>query len=545
MTAKALSWVDARGWVFTYEVHAGSRPAFHAIYDGEQRGLAQRGFAAVLSQGIENGSNTLQAAAWAAHGFAEGYFGAATTLSPTRAAGKALEAINSWLFGYGSSRQQNPGLHVCFAAMLMAGRRVGFVSVGRCTIYLWRQGTLLPLNDEGEPSSNPTAATAPLGALRDVFVDYLDVEARPGDCYVLAIGTIARLDVEAVCRGEGMPAEAKAVLLRINLEQIPLLRLSDLKADFGNLPLRDPPQEGETLDGFVIGRTIYRSRYTLLRRARDTIDNRDVLLKFPLRAMLQDQVFQAGFLREAWVGRTVSSKWVAEYLTLAPGRQSCLYMALPFYRGETLEERLSRQPPVGFAEGMSIALRLCEAVDDLNRLQMIHRDLKPENIVLPNEGGLRLLDLGLAYLPGIDDPAEERLGGTTRYMAPELFHGSPPDPRSEVFSLGVTIYRMFSGGHFPFGQWEKQPLSRKRPDLPAWLGKCVRQAFATDPALRFADAVSFAQALEAGLKNGDPRPLLRPSWRLHTGNLRFWQMLTAIFATAFIVTLFLLHRRWP
>jgi hypothetical protein len=543
MTARALNWVDARGWIFTYEVYSGSRPAFHAIYDGEQRGLAQRGFAAVLTQGVENAAEARQAAAWAAHGFADGYFGAAPTLSPTRAAGRALEAINSWLFGQGSSRQQQPGLDVCLAAILMMGRRLGFVSVGRCAIYLWRQGKLLPLNDETEPAQGPTVAAAPLGAARDILIDYFDVEAQPDDCYVVAIGSIARLDVEAVCRGKAMPVESKAALLRINFEQIPQLSLSDLKSDFGNLPLRDPPQQGETLDGFVIGRTIYRSQYTLLRRARDTIENRDVLLKFPLRAMLQDKVFQAGFLREAWVGRTVNSKWVADYLTLAPGRQSCLYIALPLYRGDTLEERLSRQPPIGFAEGMSIALRLCEAVDDLNRLQIIHRDLKPENIVLPNEGGLRLLDLGLAYLPGIDDPAEERLGGTTRYMAPELFQGAPPDARSEVFSLGVTIYRMFSGGRFPFGQWEKQPLSRNRPDLRAWLGKCLSQALATDPALRFANAAGFAQALEAGLNEGDPKPLLRHSWRLRTGNLRFWKMLTAIFAAAFIVTLFLLHRR--
>jgi hypothetical protein len=543
MTARALNWVDARGWIFTYEVYSGSRAAFHAIYDGEQRGLPQRGFAAVLTQGIDNEAGARQAAAWAAHGFADGYFGAAPTLSPTRAAGRALEAINSWLFGQGSSRQQQPGLQVCFAAILMVGRRLGFVSAGRCAIYLWRQGKLLPLNDGTEPSQSLAVPAAPLGAARDIVIDYFDVEAQPDDSYVVAIGPIARPDVEAVCRGEAMPVESKAALLRIHFEHIPQLSLSDLKSDFGNLPLHDPPQEGEMLDGFVIGRTIYRGQYTLLRRARDTIENRDVLLKFPLRAMLQDQVFQAGFLREAWVGRAVNSKWVADYLTLAPGRQSCLYIALPFYRGDTLEERLSRPPPIGFAEGMSIALRLCEAVDDLNRLQMIHRDLKPENIVLPNEGGLRLLDLGLAYLPGIDDPAEERLGGTTRYMAPELFQGAPPDARSEVFSLGVTIYRMFSGGNFPFGQWEKQPLSRKRPDLPAWLGKCLSQALATDPALRFADAASFAQALEVGLKEGDPKPLLRPRWRLRAGNHRFWKMLTAIFAAAFIVTLFLLYRR--
>jgi serine/threonine protein kinase len=402
---------------------------------------------------------------------------------------------------------------------------------------------LLPLNDETEPSAGPTVAEVPLGAARDILVDYLDVEARPDDCYVVVIGSVARLDIEALCRGDGMPADSEAAWLRINLERIPPLRLGDLKVDFGNLPLRDPPQEGEMLDGFVIGRTIYRSRYTLLRRALDTIDNRTVLLKFPLRTMLQDQVFQAGFLREAWVGQTVNSKWIADYLTLAPGRQSCLYIALPFYRGDTLEERLSRRPPIGFAEGMSIALRLCEAVDDLDRIQVIHHDLKPENIVLPNDGGLRLLDFGLAYLPGIDDSAEERLGGTTRYMAPELFRAAPPDARSEVFSLAVTIYRMFSGGPFPFGQWEKQPLSRKRPDLPAWLGKCLGQALAADPASRFANAASFAQALEAGLKEGNPKPLLHHSWQLRAGNLRFWKILTAIFAAAFIITLFLLQKR--
>ena len=89
MTARALNWVDARGWIFTYEVYSGSRPAFHAIYDGEQRGLAQRGFAAVLTQGVENAAEARQAAAWAAHGFADGYFGAAPTLSPARAAGRA------------------------------------------------------------------------------------------------------------------------------------------------------------------------------------------------------------------------------------------------------------------------------------------------------------------------------------------------------------------------------------------------------------------------------------------------------------------------
>ena len=255
----------------------------------------------------------------------------------------------------------------------------------------------------------------------------------------------------------------------------------------------------KTLDGFAIGRTIYRGRYTLIRRAFDTVNKRDVAMKFPLRAMPQDQVFQAGFLREVWVGRSINSRRVAEYITPAPGRQSCLYIVLPFYHGETLEERLSRGPPVSFAEGISIALRLCEAVDDLDRLQVVHRDLKPENILLPNEGGLRLIDLGLAYLPGLDDTAEDRLGGTTRYMAPELFRASSPDTRSEVFSLGVTIYRMFSGGHFsirPMGKDSRYPEGGRiclcgLANVSTRLWRPTQRCVLTAPRI-------FAKALEAG-----------------------------------------------
>ncbi|MBX9709676.1 MAG: hypothetical protein K2X60_01450, partial [Xanthobacteraceae bacterium] len=208
MTAKTLKWVDARGWIFTYEVYSGGRPAFHAIYDGEQRGLAQRGFAAVLTQGVDN-----EAAAWAAHGFADGYFGAAPTLSPARAAGQSLEAINSWLFAQGSSRQHRSALQVGFGAVLMTGRRLGFVGAGDGAFYLWRQGKLLPLNDETEPSGSPAVATVPLGAARDILVAYFDAEAQPGDCYVVTIGPIARHDIEAACRGNAMPAESKAALL--------------------------------------------------------------------------------------------------------------------------------------------------------------------------------------------------------------------------------------------------------------------------------------------------------------------------------------------
>ena len=196
------------------------------------------------------------------------------------------------------------------------------------------------------------------------------------------------------------------------------------------------------------------------------MNDRDVVLKIPLPAMLHDQVFRAGFLREAWVGAAVHSPRIASYIDVPAERRSSLYLVLPYYRGETLEARLNRPPPIPYLEGIGLALKLCAAVQDLAAYQIVHRDLKPDNVLLLSGGEIKLIDLGMAYLPGIDEPDDDRLGGTTRYMAPELFRKVPADQCSEVFSLGVTIYRLFSGGAFPFGQREAVPLQRLRPDLP-------------------------------------------------------------------------------
>ncbi|MBV9563035.1 MAG: protein kinase [Bradyrhizobium sp.] len=538
MAAEAFDRIELGEWAFSVGMRGGAR-ACHTIHDGAARGAPHRGLVILLAEGL-GAVDAGPSAACAAHAFADGYFGAAPTLGAARAAGQALMAINDWLFHQGWSRQAQGQSHVRLGAILLRGRRLGFVVAGDCAVYRRRHGALLPL---GEEEADTTRERVPLGSARDIPFGYFESEAKAGDRYLLVAGHVPLRELEATSRDDTSGVELQTAVLWLDLARLPASRPADLGPEFGKLPLREPPQQGEMLDGFEIANTIHRSRYTLLRRARDTVEQRDVLLKFPLPAMLQDQVFQAGFLREAWVGRNVESEWVADTIELPAGRQSCLYIVLPFYRGETLEERLTRQPAVGYAEGMGIALRLCHAVDDLGRRQIIHRDIKPENVVLPIGGGLKLLDLGLAYLPGIDDPNEERLGGTISYMAPELFRNVPPDARSEVFSLGVTAYRMWTGGRFPFGQWEVQPLSRLRPDLPRWLRACLARALATDPARRFADAAAFAQALEAGLNEADEPYSRYRLLRIWFAGPRIWQWLTVLFATSFAVTLLMLLRR--
>jgi len=218
---------------------------------------------------------------------------------------------------------------------------------------------------------------------------------------------------------------------------------------------------------------------------------------------------------------------------------------LPFYEGETLERRLLRAPRLTLTDGLAIAIKLTKALAALHRAGIIHRDVKPENILLEADGGLKLLDLGVARLRRFEEAEPLEIPGTRSYMAPELFTGTPADESTDLFALGVTVYRMFTGGAYPYGEVEafSQPrlgkattLSKVRPDLPAWLERCLARAIALDPRDRHADAIEFGFELEHGASRAVPQAIERPS--LYERNpVRFWQVVSALLLIALLAAL--------
>ena len=216
---------------------------------------------------------------------------------------------------------------------------------------------------------------------------------------------------------------------------------------------------------------------------------------------------------------------------------------------EPAERGLRAAPPGTLEQGVDIGLKLGRAIYALHRRRIIHRDVKPDNVMLVADAkappGLRLLDLGVARLPGIETAVGEDIPGTPSYMAPELFAGAAGDERSDVYALGVTLYRLFSGGHYPYGEIEafshprfgkRAPLSRHRPDLPAWLDAVLGRATTVEPAERYADAMEFAFDLENALAHGAKTVVRRQS--LYERNpLRFWQIVSLLLLLALIAAL--------
>jgi serine/threonine-protein kinase len=179
------------------------------------------------------------------------------------------------------------------------------------------------------------------------------------------------------------------------------------------------------------------------------------------------------------------------------------YMALEYIDGRNLKEYLARKGPPEILTTLSIMRQVAAALQRAGELGIIHRDVKPENILLTRSGEAKVADFGLSRCLTGDMPLHlTQVGvamGTPLYMSPEQVEGKPLDPRSDIYSFGVTCYHMLTGqppfrGESPFEvalkhvRAEPEPLTQVRPDLPEALCTMVHKMMAKDPAERYQTA---------------------------------------------------------
>jgi serine/threonine protein kinase len=193
------------------------------------------------------------------------------------------------------------------------------------------------------------------------------------------------------------------------------------------------------------------------------------------------------------------------------------YMVLEFVPGENFQDYLRRLNEDGrrltVAQGVEYMADICDAVDYAHRRGMIHRDIKPANIMLNLTGEAILMDFGIAKIVGSQrHTATGAVVGTAMYMSPEQIKGERPDRRSDIYSLGVTLFEMVSGRP-PFKADSAMTLMmmhindpvpdprKLNPDVPDALVAIINKALAKDPSDRFQTGAEMASALRSVLSD--------------------------------------------
>jgi serine/threonine protein phosphatase PrpC len=528
---------------------------FALAYLGTPATRSSQGVVAVVADGVSNTKGGGVAAELAARGFIDGFLAQRETLAVPQAAAVALAAIADWIEAQGRTDPVLAGMATTLTALVLRGRRAYGIHIGDCRLYRLHQDQLTQLTTDHH--LNTRVLSRAIGIDGGGRADYCNEPASAGDRFLLTSdgihGAVSTLRLGQILRMREAPEETaealvaaafaagsrdNATALVVDVIEVPAADRADLAAGIAALPIGPLPIAGETVDQFDLGPILGDGPMSRLFRAIDRRSGATVILKFPDPQLAREPHLRAAFLREAWVTTRLQGPWLGGAMEPDPTRQTRLYSVMTYHAGETLDQRLGRRPRIGRDEGLAIATKIAKAAAVLHRAGIFHRDIKPSNVILEPSGAVRLIDFGLARIPGIeenDDSDPDGVPGTPSYMAPELFAGGTRgDAKTDVYALGVTIYRMFSGDAYPYGEVKAfapprtrtpVPLTRYRPDLPAWLDATILKAAAFGREERFDDPIDLVLALETGESF---RPVMSRRPLYERNPLVFWKTVSAL-----------------
>lgn len=191
--------------------------------------------------------------------------------------------------------------------------------------------------------------------------------------------------------------------------------------------------------------------------------------------------------------------------------KSRLYAVMEYIEGRTVRDILKRIGKLPVSKAVNIAIQVCDALSFIHEKKIYHQDIKPGNIFVLKDDSIKLIDFGLAYCPKLPDiPWADLLsvGGTPDYLAPERIDGIN-DPRSDIYSLGITLYEMIVGSTPFYGGTLKDVVNahlRLDPPHPRdvapntkiskKLDKAILKALRKSPRERYHTALEFKNDLE-------------------------------------------------
>ncbi|HSB60826.1 MAG TPA: protein kinase, partial [Vicinamibacteria bacterium] len=243
-------------------------------------------------------------------------------------------------------------------------------------------------------------------------------------------------------------------------------------------------------------------------RAMDTILDEPVALKVISARLLEGRDAVERLKREVVLARRVSHPNVCRIYDIGESETGTHYVSMEYVEGRLLSSLIKEKGTLSLPQGVPIARQVLDALGAAHVVNVVHRDLKPDNIMVTAVGHAVIMDFGLSLSE--DSRRVTQAGfliGTPHYMAPEQISGGLVDPRSDLYAMGVILFRMFTG-RLPFTSENvldvlkahlhaRPPRPRElNPRLPEPLEAIILTALEKDPAKRYQSSDAFLAALD-------------------------------------------------
>jgi len=260
---------------------------------------------------------------------------------------------------------------------------------------------------------------------------------------------------------------------------------------------------------YELGRRIGRGGMAEVFVARDRLLDRPVAVKILFAEYAKDPLFVERFRREAMSAAALNHPNIVAVFDWGQV-DSTYYIAMEYVQGRTLADILQRHERLTVLQACDIAIDIAAALAEAHKAGVAHRDIKPANVIVSATGVVKVADFGIARAIGASvEQGLTQTGavmGTATYFSPEQAQGAQPDPRSDLYSLGVIMYEMLAGVP-PFGgenaiaiaykQVHDKPvaLRAKNPDISPAFNAIVMKCLEKNPQRRYATAGALADDL--------------------------------------------------
>ena len=410
-----------------------------------------------------------------------------------------IKSINSILYAQSIQDYERAEIVTTVTICVIKGNRLYAANVGDTRIYLFRDNQLTQLSHDHNEEGMPSVLSEAIGISDDVEVFYFENNIHKNDRILMCSDGLYSLMSENMLSKylvngaynivkkasslveENLPDDTTAVILEIN-------EIDEIQK-FKDLPLDIPEklQKGDVIDGYKLTLSLIQNDRTWICEK----NSKEYVIKFaPYEALENEEILDL-YIKEVWNAKRLKAGFFPK--SAVPKQRTARYYIMTKLEGITLKQYLKKRT-LSIEESINLAKTLLSMSQYLLKFNLVHGDIKPENIIVIQRDGKRIfkvIDFGsITEIFSITNKA-----GTPSYLAPERFQEGAINEKTELYSIGVTLYESLTK-KFPYGEIEpfQNPTfkdvnlpQKYNKNIPLWLESIILRATCVDQDLRYSN----------------------------------------------------------